>query len=92
MNAFGEVEMALASERWLRRRENEMREALDLAREASKAAENDYRDGNSDVLTLFTAQTRRIQLESQYVSLRRVRLTNRVDLHLALGGGFKSKK
>lgn len=90
LNAFGEVEQALASDRWLRKRENEMYEALKLARDAASAAEDDYRDGNGDVLTLFTAQTRRIQLESQYVSLRRVRLTNRVDLHLALGGGFKT--
>ena len=69
-----------------------MREALKLAREAAEAAADDYRDGNSDVLTLFTAQTRRIQLESQYISLRRVRLANRLDLHLALGGGFKITK
>jgi len=88
LNAFGEVEQGLASERWLKRREGEIREARNLARDASKAAEDDYRDGNGDVLTLFTAQTRRIQLESQYASLRKLRLTNRVNLHLALGGGF----
>lgn len=90
LNAFGEVEQALANDRWLRRRENEMRGALSMARDAAKAAEDDYRDGNGDVLTLFSAQTRRIQLESQYVSLRRLRLANRVDLHLALGGGFRA--
>jgi len=89
LNAFGEVEKALASERWLQRREREMREAATLAKDAAKAAEDDFRDGNGDALTLFNAQTRRIQIESQYASLRRVRLTNRVDLHLALGGGFK---
>lgn len=88
LTAFGEVEKSLASERWLKRRESEMREALNLAKDAAKAADADFRDGNGDLLTLFTAQTRRIQLESQYASLRRLRLTNRVDLHLALGGGF----
>jgi len=88
LNAFGEVEQTLANERWFHRRELEIREARDLARDAAKAAEDDYRDGNGDVLTLFVAQSRKIQLESQYASLRRLRLTNRVDLHLALGGGF----
>lgn len=88
LNAFGEVEQGLASERWLKRREGEIREARNLARDASKSAEDDYRDGNGDVLTLFVAQTRHIRLESQYTSLRRLRLTNRVNLHLALGGGF----
>jgi len=88
LQAFGEVEQALAAERWLGRREREMHEALLLAREASTAAEDDYRDGNGDVLTLFVAQSRRIQLESSYMGLRRLRLSNQVDLHLALGGGF----
>jgi len=90
LQAFGEVEQALAAERWLERREREMHEALLLAREASKAAEDDYRDGNGDVLTLFVAQSRRIQLESRFISLRRLRLVNQVDLHLALGGGFRN--
>ena len=89
LNAFGEVEQSLANERWLHRREREIREARNLARNAAKAAEDDYRDGNGDVLTLFVAQSRKIQLELQYASLRRLRLTNRIDLHLALGGGFK---
>lgn len=92
LNAFGEVEQALANEQWLQRREQEIREARDLARDAAQAAEDDFREGNGDVLTLFAAQTRKIQLESQYVSLRRLRLVNRVDLHLALGGGFELKQ
>lgn len=89
LHAFGEVEQALAAERWLARREREISDALRLAKAASTAAEDDYRDGNGDVLTLFVAQSRRIQLESTYAGLRRLRLTNRVDLHLALGGGFR---
>lgn len=88
LNAFGEVEQTLVSELYLQRREQEMHEALKLAREASLAAEDDYRDGNGDVLTLFVAQSRHIQLESSYTALRLLRLTNRVDLHLSLGGGF----
>ncbi|MBT8044396.1 MAG: efflux transporter outer membrane subunit [Verrucomicrobiae bacterium] len=92
LNAFGEVEQSLSNERWLQRREREIREARDIARDAAKAAADDYRDGNGDVLTLFAAESRHIQLESQYASLRRLRLTNRVDLHLALGGGFHVAK
>ncbi|PIE06380.1 MAG: hypothetical protein CSA74_12815, partial [Rhodobacterales bacterium] len=53
LNAFGEVEQALANERWLRRREGEIREARDIARDAATAAENDYRDGSGDVLTML---------------------------------------
>ena len=89
LNAFGEVEQALSNELWIERREREVREARDFARDAARAAEDDYRDGNGDVLTLFAAQTSKIQLESQCAALRRLRLVNRVDLHLALGGGFE---
>lgn len=89
LSAFGEVEQALSGELWLRRREREMLEARDLARDAAQAAEDDYREGNGNVLTLFVAETRKIQLESQSVALRRLRLNNRIDLHLALGGGFE---
>lgn len=89
LSAFGEVEQALADEKWLFQREREILEARDLARDAAQAAEDDYRDGNGDLLTLFVAETRKIQLESQSVTLRRLRLNNRIDLHLALGGGFE---
>lgn len=89
LNAFGEVEQALANELWLRSREQEVLEARDLARDAASAAEDDYRDGNGDVLTLLASQTNKIELESQSAALRRLRLVNRVDLHLALGGGFE---
>lgn len=88
LQAFGEVEQALASDRWLQRRGRGFREARDLARDAAQSSEEDYRDGNGDVLTLFAAQTRKIKLESQYLALQRMSLNNRVDLHLALGGGF----
>lgn len=91
LSAFGEVEQSLASEQWLRQREREILQARDLARDAAQAAEDDYRDGNGNVLTLFVAETRKIQLESQSVALRRLRLNNRIDLHLALGGGFELK-
>ena len=91
LNAFGEVEQGLAAERWLARREREMSKALRLAKEAASSADSDFRDGNGDLLTLYTAQTRRIQIASQYAALRQARLINRVDLHLALGGSFSTK-
>ena len=91
LNAFGEVEQSLAAERWLANREREMSKALKLAKEAAASADSDFRDGNGDLLTLYTAQTRRIEIASQYSTLRQARLSNRVDLHLALGGSFSVK-
>lgn len=89
LTAFGEVEAALAGERWLYKRIVDYKEALRLAEEASKAAEEDYAAGTADALTLFNTQSRRIELASQLTTLRRLRADTRVSLHLALGGGFK---
>jgi outer membrane protein TolC len=41
------------------------------------------------VLAWLIAQRRAIEAERQLITLRRVRLDNRVNLHLALGGGFE---
>ncbi|MFT6242631.1 MAG: outer membrane protein TolC, partial [Akkermansiaceae bacterium] len=51
-----------------------------------------YSGGTGDALTLITAQSKRIALLSQKVSLRRLRLDNRITLHLALGGDYRPGK
>lgn len=88
LNAFGEVENALANERWLRRRISELEKAQSLAIEAEQSAEQDYRNSTGDLLTMLETQSRRIEISTQLVHLRKLQLDNRVDLHLALGGGF----
>ncbi len=89
LNAFGEVEAALAADKWLARRISQMQKALTLAKDAASSTERDYADANADALTVLTAQTRKIEIASQVVTLRRMQLDNRVNLHLALGGEFK---
>ncbi|MEM1082587.1 MAG: efflux transporter outer membrane subunit [Verrucomicrobiota bacterium] len=89
LNGFGEVEIALAAERYLAERTKSIADAVEHARESALAAERDFALGTGDVLTLLAAQTRRITLASQQVTLRRLRLDNRVNLHLALGGDYK---
>jgi len=89
LKAFGEVETALAADKWLARRITQMQKALDLAEDAASSAERDFADGNTDALTVLTAQTRKIEIASSVVTLRRMQLDNRVNLHLALGGEFK---
>lgn len=86
--AFGEVEQALSADIFLKRREDETSTAAKLAKEASDRAAEEYRAGTGDVLTYLTAQQREIDTSTQLISLRRLRLANRVDLHLALGGNF----
>jgi NodT family efflux transporter outer membrane factor (OMF) lipoprotein len=89
LKAFGEVENTLAAERLLAERASAIDSATSLATQADEAARADYAGGVSDLLTVLTAQTRLVQLRSQQLTLRRLRLENRVNLHLALGGDFK---
>ncbi|WP_205619036.1 efflux transporter outer membrane subunit [Rubritalea marina] len=91
LKAFQEVENSLMLDYWLMRRMVSLDKASRLAVEAAKAADEEYIDGTGDLLTLLAAQSRAVELTSQVVSLKRIQLDNRVDLHLALGGEFKVK-
>ena len=90
LQAFLEVELALEADQYLAERESALTEAVSLAKEADHASRADYRDGVGDILTVLTAQSRVLQFSGQLISLRRLRLDNRVNLHLALGGDFRS--
>jgi outer membrane protein TolC len=89
LRAFGEVEQALVAEEYFGKRERAMAESARSAREAAGAAIVDFADGAVEALTLLSAQDRQVQTAFQLASLRRMRLDNRVNLHLALGGDFK---
>ncbi len=69
--------------------ERAVEESARSARQAAEAAILDFADGAVDVLTLLSAQDRQVQTAFQLAALRRMRLDNRVDLHLALGGDFQ---
>jgi outer membrane protein, multidrug efflux system len=88
LRAFGEVETALASEEWLERREQDLVAAVEHAGAARRLAEDRYRMGLIDFVTLMEAQRSAFNAESEFIAVRRQRLDNRVDLCLALGGGF----
>lgn len=89
LRAFGEVEQALVAEKFFAEREAAAREAAQHAAAAAEAAVTDFADGAVDALTLLEAQDRKVQTAFQLAELRRRRLDNRVNLHLALGGDFE---
>ncbi len=88
LRAFSEVETALASERILAERETALREAVEQSRAAYGISQQRYAGGLVDIVTLLDAQQRLFAAESQLLGVRRARLEARVNLHLALGGGF----
>ena len=92
LNAFAEVELALANEGWLAGREARLTEAAIKAAQALRLAENRFTRGLEPFSRVLETQRRVNEFSSQQVSVRRLRLENRVNLHLALGGGFDAPK
>jgi NodT family efflux transporter outer membrane factor (OMF) lipoprotein len=90
LDAFAEVESALASERFLAEREAYVAEAAEQLVAAQRLAEERYRTGVGIYLVVLESQSRALTAQSELLTVRRLRLDNRVNLHLALGGGFAS--
>ena len=88
LSAYGEVELALAAEQHLASQERALIEATRQSTAARELADDQYRRGLVDILTLLEAQRRALQSEGELIAVQRERLANRIDLHLALGGAF----
>ena len=91
LNAFAEVENSLASERYLNKRQTSLEEATHQALAARDLAETQYGRGLIDFITMLETQRSAFETERQLLTVRRQRLEARIDLYLALGGGFLVK-
>ncbi|HCV99455.1 MAG TPA: transporter [Verrucomicrobiales bacterium] len=90
LNALGEVENALDAESHLAVMDESLGEAHKQSQAAAQIAQERYDRGLENIITLLEARRRAIDAESRWWSVRRLRLDNRINLHLALGGGFKT--
>ena len=90
--AFQEVESGLATERSLAEQEVFLEVELKQANLALAQAEREYSEGLVGILELLEAQRRAVRARTDMIELRNLRLRNRVDLHLALGGDFETKE
>lgn len=86
LTAYQEVENALDAEVRLAAREAALRVSRDEAVKAEERLELRYTEGLATILQLLDAQSRRISADGQLISARTERLSNRVRLHVALGG------
>lgn len=86
LNAFREVEQALAAEQWLQQQEQHLREAVAQTQESRKLAVYGYRQGLVQILTLLDSYRSTLDAQSNYLAVRRQLLNNRINLYLALGG------
>lgn len=89
LQAFAEVEAALAAEEAMSDRLTDLEEAVQHAQAALALAQGRYRRGLGNVLSVLESERRVLVSQSQILTIRRLRLDNRVALYLALGGGFQ---
>ena len=90
LNAFEEVEDAIAAQRLLTDEWNAGNEALTAARKALEIANNRYNAGLITYLDVATAQTTALNNEQTVVQLEGGRLVNTVNLIKALGSGWQA--
>lgn len=89
LTAFAEVENALAAEALLTRRVEALAESSRLGLAAYRRSLEEFGLGTGDPLTVLSAQQRLFASRAQWLTVKRERLDNRVDLYLALGGSFR---
>jgi len=88
LHAFREVESTLTAEALLVNQEAAIRVAVEEITAATQLALEQYHQGLSDIVTLLSTQRRKYNAKSSLLTITKQRLHSRIDLHLALGGGF----
>ncbi len=88
LTAFREVETALAAEEFFDEQVVALRRNVREARLAEELSLSQYEKGLVEIITVLESQRRAFDAESSLLNVRLLRLLNRVDLHLALGGDF----
>ena len=92
LRAFAEVESLLADEGYLARRTQALAAAAENARASRQLSEERYQKGLEDYTTVLSAQRSAFDAQSALLQARRERIDTRVDLYLALGGGFSREQ
>ena len=92
LRAFREAETTLAAESLLRDEEVNLDKAAKSAKTAADLSWDRYQRGLEGIFTTLESSRRAFEAESRLLSLRRDRLLNRIDLHLALGNEALPKR
>ena len=90
LNAFGEVETALAAVAHGRDAQDHLDREIAAAREAFGITQLQYRNGATDLLNVLQAQQTLFSAEDQQVQILQARCEAAVALYHALGGGWEA--
>lgn len=88
LNAFKEVESALSNERLLQQQYQATKQSALQFTQAEVLAFERYQAGLVNYITVLESQRRAFDALSSEIQLRNIIIQNRIDLYLALGGGF----
>lgn len=89
LDAFREVETALALEAILANQESAVERTAEGFSEAEDLAWDNYQRGLVEIITVLDSQRQAFAARSDVISVRNARLQNRLSLYQALGGGFE---
>ena len=92
LRAYKEVEDALANERQLAQRYRYISTMTREFKQAYDMSEENYKIGQGSLLDVLQVQTQWINARIAKINIQKARLVNRVNLYLALGGHYSSKK
>lgn len=89
LEAFKEVETALSLEEKLLEQESYLKSIVNDNKEALKLTKTAFEIGKVEYLDVSQLQNKLISSEISLLDISSKRIFNRINLHLALGGGFK---
>ena len=92
LQAFLEVETALAGENLLRVEAEQLMLATNAAENSLQLARQQYRSGSLSFTNMLQSERNALAMLSRYLLAHRNLLNNRIDLHLALGGSFGNEQ
>lgn len=87
-NAFSDVENAITTENNLKNSYYTMLAAQENAKIAATLSFEQYQSGLVSYTTVLDAQTRSFAAQSTLIKIKSQLITNRINLHLSLGGDF----
>jgi NodT family efflux transporter outer membrane factor (OMF) lipoprotein len=90
LRAFADVENALSTELAAREREQLLARSLEDNRRALQVVQNQFKVGSTDLRFVTQRQLALNSVESALIRMRTEQRVQRVNLHLALGGGFEA--
>lgn len=90
LRALAEVENALGSETQIQARIIELEAQWSLLHRRTTSTEHRYQSGVGEAYPIYQQRAETLRAQSSLHSAQLLLLTNRIDLYLALGGGFQT--